>query len=161
MTTALEPTTEEEAYNMDFVDLYEKMEDLKKRVIVKILHIQHVKLVIGRGAYQPGELLEEVGIEPTKGEMTAKISEEEAEKQFSDETIELESTGGWQYKVAREEGIKGDHDDLPIDKEEVQQRRLHKKSQPLEQPDEVIIEIRKMMLKSTEVANKEKLNKGQ
>jgi hypothetical protein len=33
-------------------------------------HIQQVKLETGGGAYQPGEHLEEVGVEPTQGEMT-------------------------------------------------------------------------------------------
>jgi hypothetical protein len=41
----------------------------------------------------------------------------------------------------------------------VQQRRLHKKSQPLEQLDRVIEEIRKLMLRSAEAVNKEELNR--
>jgi hypothetical protein len=45
--------------------------------------------------------------------------------------------------------------------EEVQQRRLHKKSQPLEQLDRVIEEIRRLMLRSTEVVNKGKMNRGE
>jgi hypothetical protein len=53
----------------------------------------------------------------------------------------------------------GDHDDLPTDKEELQQRRLHKKSQPLEQLDRVIEEIRKLMLRSAEVVSKGELNR--
>jgi hypothetical protein len=54
----------------------------------------------------------------------------------------------------------GDQVDLPIDKEEeVQQRGLHKKSQPLEQLDRVIDKIRKLMLKSSEVVNERELNK--
>jgi hypothetical protein len=42
MIAALEPTAkeEEEAENMDFDDLYQELEVLEKRVIVKILHIQ-------------------------------------------------------------------------------------------------------------------------
>jgi hypothetical protein len=56
-----------------------------------------------------------------------------------------------------------DQVDLPIDKygeEEVQQRRLHKKSQPLEQLDRVIEEIIKMMLRSAEeTVSKEKLSR--
>jgi hypothetical protein len=44
----------------------------------------------------------------------------------------------------------GDQDDLPTDKEELQPRRMHKKSQPLvDQLDRVIEEIRRMMLRST------------
>jgi hypothetical protein len=42
----------------------------------------------------------------------------------------------------------------------VQQRRLHTKSQPVEQLDEVIEEIRRLMLNlATETANNEKLNR--
>jgi hypothetical protein len=59
MTAALEPTTEEEeeADNMDFVDLYQELESLEKRVIVQSLHIQQIKLETDGGAYQPGEKL--------------------------------------------------------------------------------------------------------
>jgi hypothetical protein len=38
-------------------------------------------------------------------------------------------------------------------------RRLHKKSQPLEQLDKVIEEVRKMMLRSIEEDNKRELNR--
>jgi hypothetical protein len=37
---------------------------------------------------------------------------------------------------------------------------LHKKSQPLEQLDRVIEEIRKLMLRSAEAVNKEELSRG-
>jgi hypothetical protein len=53
----------------------------------------------------------------------------------------------------------GDQDDLPFE-EEVQQRRLHKKSQPLEQLDRVIEEIRRLMLRLEEAVSKGKLNRG-
>jgi hypothetical protein len=44
----------------------------------------------------------------------------------------------------------------------VQQRRLHKENQPLEQLDRVIEEIREMMVRSAEEAvSKEKLNRGE
>ena len=57
----------------------------------------------------------------------------------------------------------GDQVDLPFDvfKKEVHQRRLHKKSQPLEQLDREIEEIRKLMLRSTKVVNKGKMNRGE
>jgi hypothetical protein len=67
MTAALEPAAEEEADNMDLVDLYEELEALERRVMVQIFHIQQVKLETDGGAYQPGEKLEEVGLEPTQG----------------------------------------------------------------------------------------------
>jgi hypothetical protein len=90
MTAALEPAAEEEADNMDFADLCEELEALEKRVIVQSLHIQQIKLETDGGAYQPQEKLEEVGLEPTQGEMAAvKLPQEEAEQQFSDKTAEL------------------------------------------------------------------------
>jgi hypothetical protein len=54
MTAALESAAEEEADNIDFVDLYEELEALERRVIVQSMHIQQAKLEIGGGAYQPG-----------------------------------------------------------------------------------------------------------
>jgi hypothetical protein len=42
----------------------------------------------------------------------------------------------------------GDQADQPTNKEEVQQRGLHKESHPLEQLDRVIGEIEKLMLRS-------------
>jgi hypothetical protein len=43
---------------------------------------------------------------------------------------------------------RGDQVDLPIDKEEVQQSSLQRRSQPTEQLEEVIEEIRRLMLRS-------------
>jgi len=51
----------------------------------------------------------------------------------------------WQDNAMEEENYMGDHDDLPTYREEVQQRRMHKKSQPHEKLDRVIEEIRKLM----------------
>jgi hypothetical protein len=91
MTAALEPTAEEEADNIEFADLYEELEALEKRVIVQSLHIQQIKLETSRGAYQPQEQLEEVGLEPTQGEVAeANLSEEVTKKQFSQE-----KNAGW------------------------------------------------------------------
>ena len=58
MTEAMEPSPEEEVDNMDFIDLYEELEALEKRMIVKILHIQQIKLETDGGAYQPKEKME-------------------------------------------------------------------------------------------------------
>jgi hypothetical protein len=56
----------------------------------------------------------------------------------------------------------GDQDDLPIDKEEVQEKKLHKENQPEEKLDRVIEEIRKMMVRSiAEAVGKENLNRGE
>jgi hypothetical protein len=53
----------------------------------------------------------------------------------------------WKTKVTRdEEDNLGDQSDSPIDKEEVQQDSLQKKIQSMEQLNEVIDEIRKLML---------------
>jgi hypothetical protein len=122
--------------------------------MVKILHIQQVKLDTDRGEYQPKKRFEGVGYIPTQ---------EEVEQQLGDETAELKSVAEWQLNATR--GSKyniGDRVYLPIDKheeKEVQQRRLHKKIQPLEQLVEVIEEIRKLMLRSVEAINKEELNR--
>jgi hypothetical protein len=164
MTAALEPAAEEEADIIDFVDLCEELEALERRVIVQILHIQQVKLEIDGGSYQPEEQLEEDGDVLAEELTETNMSEGEAEQQFSKKTAELKSAVEWKTSATRgDEDNMGDQVDLLIDKygeEEVQQRRLHKKSQPLEQLDEVIEEIRKMMLRSVEeTINKEKLSR--
>jgi hypothetical protein len=68
MTAALKLAAEGETDNMDFVELYEELESLERRVIVQSQHIQQIKLETDGGAYQPGEQLEEVGVEPTQEE---------------------------------------------------------------------------------------------
>jgi hypothetical protein len=65
MTATLEPAVEEEADNIDFVELCEELEALERRINMQSRNIQNIKLEIGRGAYQLGEKLEEVGVEPT------------------------------------------------------------------------------------------------
>jgi hypothetical protein len=164
MIAALEPATEEEADNMDFVDLYEELEALERRVILQSQHIQQIRFETSGGAYLPREKLEEVGVEPTQEELTeANLSKEEAEQQLSDETTELESAAGWQASFTGEENNMRDHDDLPFGQQKkVQQRRLHKENQPVEQLDMVIEEIRRLMVRSAkEAVSKEKLNKGE
>jgi hypothetical protein len=118
MTAALELEVEEEADNMDFVDLYDELEALERRVMVQSFHIQQVKLETDGGAYQPEERLERVGDIPTQEELTEiKMSEEEDEQQLDDETAELKSAAEWQLNATR-----GDKDnmgyrvDLPTDK---------------------------------------------
>jgi hypothetical protein len=161
MIAALEPIAEREADNIDLTDLYAELESLERRVIVQIQHIQQIKLETDGEAYQPGEKLEEVEVEPTQGDMTeANLLEKEVEQQLSDETIELKFSARCQANATEEENDMGDQDDLPTDKkEDLQQRRLHKKSQPLEQLERVIKEIRKIMLTSTEEVSKGELNR--
>jgi len=101
------------------------------------------------GGYQeismPGETcqhelqLEEDGIEPTEELTVVSISKEIAEKKLSDEIAESEFAAKWPVNVTRDERNMGDLDDLPLEQhEEFQPSRLHKKSQPIEQLEEVI-----------------------
>ena len=53
----------------------------------------------------------------------------------------------------------GDHDDLPNGQKFLQLRRLRKQNQPLEELDEVIMEIMKLMLKSANTASRERLGR--
>jgi hypothetical protein len=101
--------------------------------------------------FQSGEQLEEAGDEPAGELAEAKLSEREVEQQLSDETAEMNFAAEWQVKATRDgENHKGDRVDLPIDKKELQPRRLHKINQPLEQLEEVIEEIRRLMLRSAQ-----------
>jgi hypothetical protein len=61
-------------------------------------------------------------------------------------------------EVDEEEGM-GDHSDLPICRKFLQLGRLHKWGQPIQQLDEVIEDIRKLMVESAETASKEKLGR--
>jgi hypothetical protein len=78
--------------------------------------------------------------------------------------VELESSVGWQANSTRDEGSKGDQVDLPFnvyEEEELQPSRLQRKNQPAEEMEEVIKEIRELMLKSTkEVVSRRRLNRG-
>ena len=51
-----------------------------------------------------------------------------------------------QEKLEDEEEGMGDHGDLPMCQKNLQLRRLHEQSQPMEQLDEVIEEIIEMMI---------------
>jgi hypothetical protein len=79
------------------------------------------------GVYHPEERLEEVGDIPV-GEL------EESKMLEEDGTAELKSATEWQLNaIIGSKYSMGDRVDLPTDKEEeVQQRGLHKKSQPLD-----------------------------
>jgi hypothetical protein len=144
MTVALELAEEEEEDNIDFVDLCEELESLEREGDGANFHIQRAKLEAGEEAYQPGEQLEEAG-DMSAGELAAaKLSQEEAEQQLDEETAELKSVAEWQLNAMRGENRKGDRVDLPIDKEEMQSRRLHKESQQVEQLEEVIEKIRRL-----------------
>jgi hypothetical protein len=112
MTAPVEPTAEEEAYNL--AEMHEELEALERG-----RHIQQVKLETNGGAYQPEEWFERVGYMPTQEEMTEiKISEEEIEQHLDDETVELRSVAEWQLNAAKgDKESMWDRVDLPTDKE--------------------------------------------
>jgi hypothetical protein len=93
-------------------------------------------------------------------EMKFKLSEEEAEKHLSDETVELKFATGWKDKATRYgENIKGDQVNLPINEEGVQRSRVHKENQPSKKLDMEIEEIRRLMLRSAQESfSRNKLN---
>jgi hypothetical protein len=99
---------------------------------------------------------------PTRELAEVELSEKRmTEHQVSqEETAELKSTAEWQLEAIDEdeEGSMGDHGDLPNGQKILQLRRLHE-DHALEQLDEVIIEIRELMLKSEDTASREKLSK--
>jgi hypothetical protein len=93
--------------------------------------------------------------------MTVKLSKGEAEQQLSDMTAKMNFAVEWTLSATEdEEDSMGDHGDLPICRKKLQQRRLHEQSQPGQQLDEVIEQIRRLMLKSAqETASNEKLSR--
>jgi hypothetical protein len=72
----------------------------------------------------------------------------------------LESTAEWPTSAIEVETNMGDLVDRPICREEMQPRRLHEESQPLEQLDEEIEEIIRLMIQSVETASNGKLSRG-
>jgi hypothetical protein len=88
------------------------------------------------------------------------MSEKDAEQQISEKTTELNFAAGWKAKATiDEENNMGDQVDLPICREEMQPRRLHKENQPWEQLEEVIEGIRRLMLKSVAESVNKKLSR--
>jgi hypothetical protein len=84
------------------------------------------------------------------------------EQQISqEETAELETAVRWKLRatVEDEKDGMGDHDDLPNGQNILQLGRLQKLDQPLEQLDEVIIEIMELMLKSADTTSEEQLGR--
>jgi hypothetical protein len=61
-------------------------------------------------------------------------------------------------KLEADEGGMGDHDDLLKCQNNLQLRRLHEQSQAWDQLDEVIEEIRRLMLGSAQIASEERLS---
>jgi hypothetical protein len=95
--------------------------------------------------------LVEAGTEPVEKMTGVNLSEEVVERQFSIETAEVEDAVEWQVKATRDgEDDLGNQHDFPMNKEGMQQASLQKESQSIEQLDEVVEEIRKLMLESVE-----------
>jgi len=88
--------------------------------------------------------------EPARELAEVELSKNVTEQQvIQEETVEMVFAAGWQVKATEEEeedGM-GDHDDLPNCRKFLQLGRLKKQSQPLEQLDEVIENIRKFMIR--------------
>jgi hypothetical protein len=124
------------------------------------MHIQQVKLEADEEEYQPEEQLDGARHIPTRGMAATTLSNEVAEQQFSKEIATCESAIGWKVEATedRMEDM-GDHCDLPICRKNLQPRRLHEQSQPLEQLDEVIEKIMELMVKSSETTNNEKISR--
>jgi hypothetical protein len=80
----------------------------------------------------------------------ASLSEKVTEQQVNEEdkTVELNFTVGWQVGATEEEDGMGDLVDRPICREEAEWSRLQKESQPWEQLEKIIEEIRRFMLRS-------------
>jgi hypothetical protein len=64
-----------------------------------------------------------------------------------------------QVKLEMDEDGMGDHDDLSNGKKKLQLRRLQEQDQPRGQLDEVIKEIRELMLRSAQTTSEEKLGR--
>jgi hypothetical protein len=113
------------------------------------------------GKFQSEEKLKEAGDAPAGELAEVKMSEEEAEKRLGDETSEEDSAAEWPTSsTEEEEDSMGDLIDIPICRERMQPRRMHRESQPLEQMDKVIEEIRRLMSRSAaETASEEKLSR--
>jgi hypothetical protein len=108
--------------------------------------------------------LDEVGVEPVEEMVEASLPERVTEQQVSQEgeTVEKNFATWWKVEATKEEDGMGDLVGLPICREEVQWRRLQKESQPWEQLDEIIEEIRRLMLRSAaETASEEEMSRGE
>jgi hypothetical protein len=71
---------EEKVDNMRFVDLWEQIETLERRVEVQKFHIQQVKLEVDEGEFQVEEQVEEARHIPAGKMAEVKLPQEEVEK---------------------------------------------------------------------------------
>jgi hypothetical protein len=104
------------------------------------------------GLHQHKEQLGEAEMGTTEGLAGENMSGEVVvEQQFGDEEpVGVETAAEWQVKATKGEGVLGSQCDFPIDKEQVQRASLQQKNQSIEKLDEVIKEIRKLMLELEE-----------
>jgi hypothetical protein len=164
----LTPWEEELEMLEDWLNHPEPVDDFHEQTVMHILGEEHSEKLLknfSQGAeqmtavprhatedeseFQSGEQLGEAGVEPVQGEMEEdNLSEKRTEQQVSqEETAELKSAAEWQVKATRDgENCMGEK---------------HKESQPLEQLEEVIEEIRRLMLRSVqETVSRRMLSRG-
>jgi hypothetical protein len=101
--------------------------------------------------------------EPARELKECELSEKRmTEQQVSqEETAELEIAVKWRLRATDEDekdGM-GDHDDLPNGQNLLQLGRLQRQSQPQEQLDREIEDIRRLMLRSAQTTSEEKLGR--
>jgi hypothetical protein len=103
---------------------------------------------------------EEVAEVEAKGEETDSICFANLWDQIEalEERVKVQGGHIQQMKLEIDEGM-GDHDDLPNGQNFLQMRRLQQKNQPLEQLDQVIMEIMELMLKSADTTSEEQLDR--
>jgi hypothetical protein len=96
--------------------------------------------------------------ELTEVELSGKVTKQQVSQR---ETAELKSAAEWQLEATDEdeERSMGDHGDLPDCRKFLQLRRLQQQDQPLEQLDQVIEDIRRLMVESTETTSEERLSR--
>jgi hypothetical protein len=115
---------------------------------------------MGDGVEDVGGLAEQsrAARELVEVELSEKVTKQQVSQR---ETAELKSAAEWTLSATGggDEESMGDHDDLPICRKFLQLGRLHEQGQPLEQLDEVIEEIRELMIRSVETASKEGLGR--
>jgi hypothetical protein len=104
--------------------------------------------------------------EPAREQAEFELSGDMTEQQVSQEgTAELKSMDEWQLEATNKDkdedegGGMGDHDDRTNGQKFLQLRRLQERSQPLKQLDREIEDIRRMMLRSAQATNEEKLGR--
>jgi hypothetical protein len=97
--------------------------------------------------------------ELTEFELSGKRMTEQQDSQ--EETAELKTAAEWQLKATDEdeEDSMGDHSNLPMGQKFLQLRRLQELDQPREQLDEVIEDIRRLMLRSVQTTSEEQLGR--